>query len=86
MSENSVDIDEIASSIKSLERKANGLLQDKKDGEDIAGEREDIKEEYEEINEEYKAALKGLKGAEKEAFKTEYGEKLAKAKQVISKL
>jgi hypothetical protein len=86
MAENPVDIDEMAVLIKNLERKASGLLQDKMDGEDIADERADIREEFEEVQEEYKNALKGLSGAAKDSFKEEYGEKLTRAKQIISKL
>lgn len=86
MSESLIDTDEIVQLIRQLERKAEGLYQDKQDGEDISAERGDIKEEYEEVQEEYKNALKALHGATKESFKEEQGSKLTRVKQLIGKL
>jgi len=86
MSENLINTEEIIQLVRSLERKAEGLYQDKQDGEDVSLERGDIKEEFEEVNEEYKTALMGLHGASKESFKEEYGNKLTRIKQLIGKL
>jgi len=86
MSESLIDTDEIVQLIRQLERKAEGLYQDKEDGEDISAERGDIKEEYEEVQEEYKNALKALHGPTKESFKEEQGSKLTRVKQLIGKL
>lgn len=86
MSNQLTDTEEIVQMIRSLDRKVSGLLQDKKDGEDISFERDDIKEQYEEVNDEYKEALKQMSGADKETFKIEYGALMTKIKQTITKL
>lgn len=86
MSDFTTDTDEIVHQIRNLERKAEGLLQDKQDGEDISLDRADVKEEFEEVQEEFRNVLKLLHGAAKDSFKEEYGGKLTRIKQLISKL
>jgi uncharacterized protein YabN with tetrapyrrole methylase and pyrophosphatase domain len=86
MKDSLTEIDEMIQMIKRLDAKAQSLLQDKLDGEDISFDREDIKVAWEEVYDEYKESLKQLSGADKEEFKTEYGEMLTGIKKKISKL
>lgn len=86
MKDSLTEIDEMIQMIKRLDNKAQNLLQDKQDGEDISFDREDIKVAWEEVNDEYKECLKQMSGADKEAFKTQYGEMLTGIKKKISKL
>jgi len=86
MKDSLTEIEEIIQVIKKLDSKAQNLLQDKQDGEDISFDREDIKVAWEEVYDEYKESLKQLSGANKDEFKTVYGDMLAAIKKKIAKL